>query len=347
MIDASVTLGEMRVLRDILQIVGDGRFKFPELESKLSTEVGHKLKGGSLSKWISRIELAIGGTEAVKKLLVDRNNTGSSLTPEGKVICAAFRKSLVDLDEQIAPLCKNVRQRIRIGLTNSLTSNLLPRVLTEDQEFREFLSEHAQIDIKVVEGEPDELERHVETGWVDFAIAPKAPGDAQRIPFHELKRVLIFNPLGPGMGKLVRFVTSNKLGDEEIRQLKKCLAEVTVLIPPRRVMPKLQLKFLPRPTDGRQIKLPQASLRRAWAKLGLGAAITHEELFLQEPTGENGKLLSIDLSDQIDTTKLWFYFKDDIQSLCKPTRMLVEAIQRVFPKPSPMTDADRASLPPH
>lgn len=342
MIDASLTLGEMRALRDILQIVGDGRFQFAELKSKLS-EMGHSLKGGSLSKWFARIEEAIGGTEAVGKLLVERHHTGSSLTPEGKEVCAALRECLSDLDERIAPLCKNVRQRIRIGLTNSLTSNLLPRVLTEDQQFRKYLSENSRIDVKVVEGEPDELERHVETGWVDFAIAPKAAsGDAQRIPFHELKRVLIFNPNGPGMGKLIRFATGNNLNSDEIRQLKKCLAEVTVLIPPRRVMPKLQEKFLPRPTDGRQIKLPQASLRRAWAKLGLGAAITHEELFSHESTDE---LISIDLSDQkeIGTTKLWFYFKDDVQSLCKPARMLVEAIQRVFPRPSPIADDNESS----
>lgn len=330
MIDSTVTVGEMRVLRDLVHIIGDSRLKLPELQAQL-LEMGHVFKGG-LSRWLTRVEAAIGGKEAVGQLILERNHNGSWLTPEGKKICSAFGDILRSIDDEIGSLAKNHRQRIRIGLTNSLTANLLPRVLLEDREFAEYFSDHPSIDLKVVEGEPHELERHVDTGWVDFAIGPTAPkSDAMRIAFHDLKRVLIFNPLAPGMAKLARFAEVGDFDENGIKQLKRCLADITLLIPPKRVMPELEKEFLPWPIEGRRIKLPQASLRRAWALDGLGAAITHDEIFSRNSSDEENNLVTIDLSDHIGRTTLWFYFKGEVETLGKPAQKLIQAIQRVFP----------------
>ena len=112
----------------------------------------------------------------------------------------------------------------------------------------------------------------------------------------------------------------------------KRLATYSVIIPPKSIIPELEATFLPRPTTGRQIKLPQATLRSAWVAQNLGVAISHEE---DQRVGTDN-VRSIDLSDHLGTTRdvpllprAWW----KREKISPAEEALVDSIKQVFHVP--------------
>lgn len=308
-------------LRDILK--DDARVvHFKELEADLK-ERGFST-GKGLTRELDQLEVKLGGVQAKRKLLVDRSKSGVRLTPNGWEICREFEQILRAIENRVETRIETLRQRVNIGLTNSLTTNLLPRVL---KECPTFLTEHSTTDLKVVEGAPEELGRYVEAGRVHFALGPRdrEPRGCILEFLCEWKRVLLFN------GQIEYKHNFRKV--PSLAALKAWISQETLLIPPRNVMPELEEYFLVPQSTGRRIKLPQASLRRAWVEKGLGIAISHEEQNVFHRADD--LIQSIDLTEALGTTKMYFYFprKDESRlPLPEPAESLVHAIKQVFGK---------------
>ena len=328
-----LTIKDMQALRDLLTVLEDGPLRLEDLATALTSR-GHKT-GRKVEQWLEKIEGKLGSKS---KLLLDTETTGpSSLSTAGRRICHSFTKVLEEIETGVDPEITDRRLRVKIGLTNGLTSNLLPRVLTDAKFFS--APDFANVDLKVVEGESHELERHVQTGWVDFAIAPgEPPRKTNLCDFEELcllKRVLIFNPKTQVTWK-DDFHKWADSGCDSKERLQRCLAEQTVLIPPRNVMHEVEGLLLPPKTGkGRYVKIPQAAQRRSWVRQGLGVAFAHEDRFAEETIAGN-VLREIDLSSPklLGTTKLCLYLPKSKKSpLSVPATKLIESI-KVFTKQS-------------
>ena len=272
-----------------------------------------------LSTRLAKLEQALGHPNT--NFLVDRSpNRQATVTAAGHSLMEAAKRILEIADVELHKHARG-RRRVVIAMSNALTANLLPRVLNETA----YLGRHPAIDLKVIEREADSLGLAVKNNDADFALGPRGVLHMGLIAEHvcSWKRVLLYNKTNDSHLKLCRL---------SVDALFKRLATYSVIIPPKSIIPELEATFLPRPTTGRQIKLPQATLRRAWVAQNLGVAISHEE---DQRVGTDN-VRSIDLSDHLGTTEMCLYFRErggKREKISPAAEALVDSIKQVFHVP--------------
>ncbi len=272
--------------------------------------------GNGMTREINRLEVRIGGHTNRGKLLLIRNKNASTMTAAGKEILAKMRHILRTIDE-VETSVESGRSLIRVGLTNSLATNMFPRVLKESF----FLTSFPKVDLEIVEGEPHELVGMLQSR-VDFAVGPKdLTNGFQSTPLCQWKRVLLYN-------RNVKYNFDYSL-NPPIETLREWLRTEVLLLPATRIIPKID-RFLKPMTTGTRITVPQAALRRVWVERGLGVAISYEEKRsvsnLGDPTGSLG---SIDLSSVLGTTEMHLYQRQD-QEPTAATKALIDSISTIF-----------------
>ena len=314
MFDDSLSIAEMKFLVALCEVFdahGGGPLNFDEVTEQLKDR-GFAV-GNGLSRELDDLEIKLGGQQARGMLLVDRRKGGSILRPRALELFVQFRKLLEDLAE-IQNDQEGIRPAVAIGMTNSLTTHLLPRVLQESG----FFTKYPNADVTIVEGEPHELVSML-TSRVDFALGPRDASNGCRSEFLcEWRRVLLHNttvryrnPFSPSVG---------------VDRLREWMRDETLLVPARRIIPELD-GFLKPMRKGNKIVLPQAAVRRSWVQEGLGIAIAHEEkLGAAPPASDIG---SIDLSSQLGTTQMYFFFRKT-PSLSPAAQFLVDVIGRTY-----------------
>lgn len=310
----SLSIAEIKffvALCEVFDADGGGPLNFDELTERLRDR-GFAV-GNGLSRELDDLEIKLGGARAKGKLLVDRRKGGSVLRPQALELFVQFRKLLEDLAE-IQSDQEGIRPAVAIGMTNSLTTHLLPRVLQESG----FFQKYPDADVTVVEGEPHELVSML-TSRVDFALGPRDASNGCRAEFLcEWRRVLLYNttvryknPFSPSVG---------------IDRLRDWMRDETLLVPARRIIPELD-GFLKPMRKGNKIILPQAAVRRSWVQEGLGIAIAHEEKRGEPPPASD--LGSIDLSSELSTSRMYFFFRKT-PSLSPAAQFLVDAIGKIY-----------------
>lgn len=278
--------------------------------------------GNGMSRELDDIESKIGGPESCGSLLLVRSKRGSKLTPRGLQIVNQFRE-VVERLNQIDETVASPRTVVRIGLTNSLATNLFPRVLKET----EFLKEHPEVDLEIVEAEPHELVNLLRD-HVDFAVGPQEANNGFKSELLCVwKRVLLYN----------RTVTySNRFHSSvDVETLREWLRHEVVLTPATPVIPKIHSFLKSMKKTGRRIVVPQAALRRRWVELGIGLAISYEEAYPGD-SGVNDVISSIDLSKVLGTTAMHLYF-DEKRKMSDAAKALKASINRLFNQNSGMT----------
>ena len=189
MISGSLTVDDMR----LIAAIGDLFAECPERPISL-TEISSRLKsrgfavGNGMTRELNDLETKIGGKLQCGKILLNRQKRGSTLTLVGQEIVQQIRTVLQTLGEMRRSVDSG-RSVVRIGLTNSLASNMFPRVLKET----DFLARHPNVNLEIVEGEPHELVGLWQTR-VDFAVGPKDVNNGfLSKPLFRCKRVLLYS----------------------------------------------------------------------------------------------------------------------------------------------------------
>lgn len=318
MFDDSLSVAEMKflvALGDIFDEHGGRPMNFDELTAELKDR-GFPV-GNGLSRELDDLEEKLGGIRAKGKLVLDRKRKGSTFRSTGLELCASFRELLGKLDE-IQAAQKESRTVVRIGMTNALTMNVLPRVFRETS----FRKEFPLVDVTVVEGEPHELVQML-SARVDFAIGPRDVANGCRSEFLcEWRRVLLYNA-----SVTYKHDFSKK---PSIPALQEWIREETLIIPARRIMPDLDHFLKPMLPGGHRILLPQAAVRRSWVEQGIGIAIAHEEKRGPGgPKGPSDQIRSIDLSSELGTTEMHFFFRKT-GTLSPAAQYLVDGIRRIY-----------------
>ena len=310
----SLSIAEIKffvALCEVFDAHGGGPLNFDELTERLRDR-GFAV-GNGLSRELDDLEIKFGGPKAKGALLVDRRKGGSILRPQALELFVQLRKWLEDLTK-IQNDQAGIRRSIAIGMTNSLTTQLLPRVLQESG----FFSKYPDADVTVVEGEPHELVSML-TSRVDFALGPRDASNGCRSEFLcEWRRVLLYN-------KKVQY--RNKFSPSTgMDRLRDWMRDETLLVPARRIIPELD-SFLKPMRKGNKIILPQAAVRRSWVQEGLGIAIAHEEKRGEPPPASD--IGSIDLSSELGTSRMYFFFRKTL-SLSPAAQFLVDAIAATY-----------------
>lgn len=313
MINGSLTVDDM------LMIIALGDI-FDEHPGPLSLkDIASRLKGrgfpvgNGMSREINDLEIKLGGKSNCGKILLARGRNGSMLTRAGRDIVQQMRTVMQTLSE-IQATAESGRSLIRIGLTNSLATNMFPRVLKESA----FLTNFPNVDLEIVEGEPHELVGLLQTR-VDFAVGPKDVNNGfQSKPLCRWKRVLLYSRKATYKREFSPNVP--------IATLQEWLRDEVLLIPAPRIIPKLD-KFLKPMRSGRLFIVPQAALRRLWVEHGIGLAISYEEK--RGFPGPNNPIGSIDLSHELGTTEMHLYQRHD-QPLSPAANALLDAIYAIF-----------------
>jgi len=300
-------------LRDQFQAAGDQTpLRQKELQTRLRA-LGLTLGNGmSRERKLIETKLANGQPYAVR--LLEQTSQGYLPTPTLKHYAELFRETLQRLGGA-GPDSSVRRSQLRVGVINAVTTNLLPRVLTESDFFQQF----PNVDLEFVEGEPHELATIVLPS-VEFAIGPRdlLPTGCNCDTFCRRKRVLLYNP---AVERQRRFRDV-----KNVTQLREWLRDETLIVPPQRIMPRLG-RFLKPMRNGRLITLPQAAARRLWVERGVGVAITHEER--RRPDAPPDPLATIDLGDELGWTEVAFVTQDDREPSEAGCR-LMQSIRAIF-----------------
>jgi len=323
MFDDSLSIAEMKflvALGDIFDEQGGKPMNFDELTAELKDR-GFAV-GNGLSREVDDLEEKLSGARAKGKLILDRKRGGSTLRSSGLELCASFRELLARIDA-IQASQKETRTMVRIGMTNALTTNMLPRVLRESG----FRKTFPLVDVTVVEGEPHELVQ-ILSSRVDFALGPRDVANGFRSELLcEWRRVLLYNA-----SVTYRHDFSKSAS---IQTLRDWIREETLIVPARRIMPDLDGFLKPMLPGGHKVLLPQAAVRRSWVEQGIGIAIAHEEKRGPGgPKGPSDQIRSIDLSSELGTTEMHFFFRKT-PSLSPPAQFLVDEIRRIYGQDGP------------
>lgn len=333
MLTDSVSMIEMALLVAVCDYMGDGLVHEHDLVNELNTR--EFMLSGTASSAIAAIEEKMGLTP--HSLVTSYPTRGYRVTRVGSEVADGFREVLAFYKTRVRDRIPTDRTRVSVGVPNAVTSFLLAKVM----EASKFLqAQDLDIDLDVVEGEPWHLQDLLHKRRIDFAVGPKPKQRTQgisHINICEWKRVLLYS------SKIARYEKSfgtlsntfDPTDTESITFLKSLLQQETVFVPPRNVMTKLD-KWLPPPTIGKRVQLPQAAIRRIWVERGLGVAFVHEQDHFAEEDENNIK--SLDLSKLIGTTKLFISYletekKSDQQvdgrsgNLSEPAKKLVDIIR--------------------
>ncbi|MYN25491.1 LysR family transcriptional regulator [Duganella levis] len=132
----------------------------------MSTAAGRlHMTQGAVSQRIKRLETATG------QVLMQRDQLGTRLTPAGERLLASARQ-LVDLNDAIlATLTPALSGRVRLGVPHDLIGTHLPPML------HHFAQRHPDIDVALVAGSSNELQRAWETHKVDLALIEEPVGE--------------------------------------------------------------------------------------------------------------------------------------------------------------------------
>ncbi len=314
MINGSLTVDDMRLIVALGEIFDEAPGRPISL-----TEIASRLKGrnfavgNGMTRELNDLETKLGGKQNCGKILLNRQKRGSTLTRAGLDIVQQMRIVLQNLGE-LQTSVDSGRSVVRIGLTNSLATNMFPRVLKESS----FLTNFPNVDLDIVEGDPHELVGLLQTR-VDFAVGPKDVNNG----FHSKalcrwRRVLLYSRKVSYKNDFSRQVS--------ISTLQEWLRHETVLIPAPRIIPQVD-SFLKPMLTGRRVIVPQAALRRIWVERGIGLAISYEEkrgsIIPNDPIG------SIDLSSELGTTEMHLYQRQD-QKMSAAAAALMEAVYSIF-----------------
>ena len=226
--------------------------------------------------------------------LVNTTTAGSRLTHVGKRIADAFKQMVACYDQYVA---KGLRPCVRLGATNTISTFLLPEIIKTSPRLRE-----SAYDIDVVEGEGRDLHRKLADRLIDFAIGPKCIHRTHtEIPLCNWKRVLMYSHKHAQYIQLAKIPNKIEPKTNEEAILLGLLSQTTVLVPPPNVLAGIE-KWLPEPIDpGRRIQLPQAAIRLAWVRSGIGVGVGHEEQVL---AGEDStEIRTIDLTNVLTYNK--------------------------------------------
>ena len=314
MINGSLTVDDMR----LIVAIGELFEECPDRPISLA-EIGSRLKsrgfavGNGMPRELNDLETKIGGKLQCGKILLNRQKRGSTLTLPGQEIVQQMRMVLQTLGEMKRSVDSG-RSVVRIGLTNSLATNMFPRVLKET----DFLARHPNVDLEIVEGEPHELVGLLQTR-VDFAVGSKDVNNGcLSRPLCRCRRVLLYSRNIQYKNDFSRPVS--------ISTLREWLRHEAVLIPAPRIIPQVD-RFLKPMLTGRRVIVPQAALRRLWVERGIGLAISYEEKRGVISTGD--PIRSIDLSSELGTTEMHLYQRQD-QKMSEAAEFLMDAVYAIF-----------------
>lgn len=314
MISGSLSLEDMRLLVAMALI-----FQEAPGQPLSLTDISERLKGqgftvgNGMTREIDDLEAKLGGNQKPPKKLLNRGRKGSTPTQMFLDIVPQLRAVLGIMDE-IQATVDSDRSIVRVGLTNSLATNIFPRVLKETT----FLTKYPYADIEIVEGEPHELVNLLQTR-VDFAVGPKDFNNGfQSRPLCQWKRVLLYS-----RNVVYRHDFSKSV---PIPVLKEWLRDEVLLLPAPRIIPQIE-KFLKPMQKGQRFIVPQAALRRLWVERGIGLAISYEES--RGINSMNDPIRSIDLSSELGTTEMHLYHRPN-HKLSEAAAALMDAIFSIF-----------------
>jgi DNA-binding transcriptional LysR family regulator len=273
-----------------------------------------------LSKEMKRIELEMGFRDHV--LIKTKSGSGAVMTALGRKVAARLSEILDQYKARVEALFPDTRKRVTLGMTNSATTYLLSHVL----KCTSFLRDNPQTDLKVLEGEAEDLQYLLRARLIDFAVGQEreTPAGIIRQHFCDLRTVLLYKKNEPRFAKLGKLSKDPTYREEQLLQFLK---NVDVLVPLRRVMPELE-RWLENSTPHRIIKLPQAAIRREWAKQGLGLAVAHLEHYRETPDDD---LAWVELPEHLGKTRMCFYFHgkhDKPEPMSAEAESLVSAIRQ-------------------
>lgn len=317
--ESLLSLYDMRLLCEIVKLLNT-----PQSLDKVQLALERKgyKKFDDLSREIIRLEKKM---KVKHGLIVEAHGAqGSSATPMGRDIANALEELRLQYRTSVESIFPARRPRVVVGMTNWVTTYLMTGVLTKT----DFFAKNPKTDLKILEGEAEDLQVMLKEHDIDFAIAP-ASGRLLGViewPLCRLRRVLKFRRDSQDFARLM-----DLSGDEAVRekQVLAALQDLIVLVPLRRVMPDIEA-WLPKPDRGRIIKLPQAAIRQEWARRGLGVAIVHED---RTDVGHHEEMASVLLPETIGWTELCFYFRgrnEHRDELTPQAESLVAAIQKTY-----------------
>nr|WP_294516026.1 LysR substrate-binding domain-containing protein [uncultured Rhodopila sp.] len=134
------------------------------------TEAGRRLglQQSTVSQHISKLEAAAG-----RRLFV-RDTHSVRLTADGEAM-TGFARSILDTADRARRYFagSRLRGRLRFGTSEDFVSTRLPELL------REFVREHALVDLELSVGVSARLYEHMEAGELDLVLAKRPAGDAR------------------------------------------------------------------------------------------------------------------------------------------------------------------------
>ena len=116
----------------------------------------------SLSSAIKELEKEFG------VVLFKRHHGGMTLTAEGEVLYK-MSKDIVNRTEQLENVMKDLgreRKKLRLGIPPMIGSIILPGI------YRDFLPEHKDITLEIIEGGRQELTQKLSEGFLDMIFVP-------------------------------------------------------------------------------------------------------------------------------------------------------------------------------
>jgi DNA-binding transcriptional LysR family regulator len=315
MVDGALSIADMQFLvamRDIYVAHGERPLNYDQLKNELLER--NMSVGNGVGREVDDLEIKLGGPKARGNLLLQRKKSGSLITAMGVTI-ARQCETVLDQIKELARQIDVGRQTLRFGVTNAVTTNMLPSVFKDPGFFKLV----PNTDFEIVEGEAHELVTTLLTS-VEFAIGSKdlIPNDCRAESLCKRKRVLLYNPTAKYQHDYSRPGT--------IFSLKEWIRDEILLVPATRVVPELE-DFLRPMKNGHKIVLPTASSRRAWVERGVGIAISHEEK--SADLNHNASIRTIDLSAELGETELMIYFRKRHQ-LSPAAECLVRIIRQLF-----------------